>query len=208
LAFRIAVAIDQKFYAIAHDMKTLFYCSLYCLLLGLVGAEEKAFLGEPPDTYHPWAVHDRNRPQPPVVEPGNKLGDAPSDAVVLFDGSEASFANWRHVKADDDREVDWQVIDGALQPQKGAGYLETVEAFGDCQLHLEWTAPTDIQGDGQKRGNSGVFLMGMVEVQILDNYENPSYADGMAGAVYAVMPPAANALRAPGEWQSYDKYLF
>jgi hypothetical protein len=86
----------------------------------------------------------------------------------------------------------------------GAGYIASKEEFGDCQLHVEWLAPAEINGDGQGRGNSGVFLMGMVEVQVLDNYKNLTYADGTAGAVYGVMPPAANPLRGPGEWQSYE----
>lgn len=185
-------------------MKTLCIFSVFCFALGCSNAAEKAFFGEPPDVYNPWAVHDRNRPQPPVVEPGPEDGDPPSDAVVLFDGTDGSLSKWRHVKPDSKRRVDWQIVEGALQPRGGAGYLETVEHFGDCQLHLEWSAPTEIEGNSQGRGNSGVFFMGMVEVQILDNYQNPSYADGMAGAVYAVMPPAANALRPPGKWQSYD----
>lgn len=185
-------------------MKSVSKLALICLATTAVGASEKAFFGDPPDAYHPWAVHDRNRPQPPVVTPGAEWGQAPSDATVLFDGSEASFANWRHVKADDERKVDWRVVDGALQPQKGAGYLETLESFGDCQVHLEWAAPAETKGEGQGRGNSGVFLMGLVEVQILDNYQNPTYADGTAGAVYGLMPPAVNALRPPGEWQRYD----
>jgi hypothetical protein len=163
-----------------------------------------AFHGDPPDANHPWAVHDNNRPQPVRVEPAAVVGGAPSDAVVLFDGSEASLTNWTHVKPDGKRKGDWIVQDGALQCVPGAGYIASKEEFGDCQLHVEWAAPTEIKGAGQGRGNSGVFLMGQIEVQVLDNYNNPSYPDGSAGAVYGVMPPAANALRAPGQWQSYD----
>ncbi len=185
-------------------MKALCFVTLVFLMASSADAQERAFFGDPPDANNPWAIHDRNRPQPPVVNPGAEWGQAPSDATVLFDGSEASFANWTHVKADDKRKVDWRVVDGALQPQKGAGYLETLESFGDCQVHLEWAAPAEIRGEGQGRGNSGVFLMGLVEVQILDNYQNPTYADGTAGAVYGLTPPAVNALRPPEEWQSYD----
>jgi len=163
-----------------------------------------AFYGDPPDAHHPWAVHDENRPQPPRVESAAVLGGAPSDAVVLFDGTEASLGNWYHVSPDDKRKGDWIVKDGALQCVPGAGYIASKEEFGDCQLHVEWLAPAEINGDGQGRGNSGVFLMGMVEVQVLDNYKNLTYADGTAGAVYGVMPPAANPLRGPGEWQSYE----
>ena len=165
---------------------------------------QRAFFGDPPDAHNPWAVHDRNRPQPPVVEPGTQSGDPPSDATVLFDGSKKSLNNWRHKKPEDKRKADWLLADGALIPQKGAGALRTIAEFGDCQLHLEWAAPENPSGKGQGRGNSGVFLMGMVEVQILDNFENPTYADGTAGAVYAVMPPAVNALKPSGEWQGYD----
>jgi hypothetical protein len=163
-----------------------------------------SFYGDPPDTQHPWALHDDNRPQPIRVEPAVVVGGAPSDAVVLFDGSEASLANWFHIDPDDKRKGDWIVKEGALQCTPGAGYIASKEEFGDCQLHVEWLAPSEIKGNGQGRGNSGVFLMGTVEVQVLDNYNNPTYPDGTAGAVYGVMPPAANSLRGPGEWQSYD----
>ncbi|HEX5791538.1 MAG TPA: family 16 glycoside hydrolase, partial [Luteolibacter sp.] len=104
----------------------------------------------------------------------------------------------------DNRKTDWVVRDGVMESTKGAGYVATKQAFGDCQLHVEWAAPTKIEGEGQGRGNSGVFLMGVAEVQVLDNFNNPTYPDGTAGALYGVMPPMANALRGPGEWQSYD----
>jgi hypothetical protein len=180
---------------------------LWLPLAGLcVGANfsEARFYGDPPDAHHPWAVHDENRPQPPAVVPAERPGDPPSDATVLFEGTPESLANWVHEKPDDEREEDWTVQDGALIAAPGAGYLVTREAFGDCQLHIEWSAPTPVAGSGQGRGNSGVFLMGMVEVQVLDNYQNPTYPDGTAGAVYGVMPPAVKPLRPPGEWQSYD----
>ena len=167
---------------------------------------KSAFFGDPPDNHHPWAVHDHNRPSPPVVTPAAKIAQPPSDAIVLFDGTEASFHdNWRHDRPADEREQDWIVVEGALQSMRGAGKLSSIAELGDLQLHIEWRAPTKIVGKGQGRGNSGVFLMGgMVEVQVLDNYKNPSYADGTAGAVYGIMPPAVNALRPSGEWQSYD----
>jgi hypothetical protein len=162
------------------------------------------FFGQPPGENHPWAVHDWNRPQPPVVVPGERLGDPPSDAVVLFDGTEASLENWVHERPAEKREQDWFVVDGALQCMPRTGNLLSIEQFGDCQLHIEWLAPVEISGQGQGRGNSGVFFMGLVEVQVLDNYQNPTYADGMVGSVYGVRPPAVNALRPSGEWQSYD----
>lgn len=163
------------------------------------------FFGDPPGPNHPWAVHDSNRPQPPRVVPGEQYSDAPSDALVLFDGTAESLENWRHELPEEKRKRDWRLDEGTLLSQPGAGFLETIQEFGDCQLHIEWRAPTGTTHQkGQQRSNSGVFFMGRAEVQVLDNYENPTYADGTAGAVYGVMPPAVNALRPAGEWQSYD----
>ena len=149
-----------------------------------------------------------NRPQPPRVEPGTpgtqeEPGTPPSDAIVLFDGTSASLSNWQADKNPPEA-TQWVEKDGVLQCVPGSGMIRTKEEFGDCQLHVEWAAPTATDGDSQGRGNSGVFLMGEVEVQVLNNYENPTYADGFAGSVYGVNPPMANALRPPGEWQSYD----
>lgn len=173
---------------------------LFFLSASLASAQ---FYGDPPDDHHPWAVHDNNRPQPPQVTPGKAPGASPSDAIVLFDGTEASFkANWEHEKKN--RKADWQVIDGAVQCAKNAGTIRSKAQFADCQLHVEWAAPVKVQGNSQGRGNSGVFLMGSTEIQVLDNHNNPTYPDGFAGSVYGVMPPAANPLHAPGQWQSYD----
>ena len=104
---------------------------------------QRAFFGDPPDAHNPWAVHDRNRPAPPVVQPGDRAGAPPSDAIILFDGTQESFENWRHEKPEDERKASWIVKDGALIPQKGADYLMTTDVFGDCQLHLEWAAPEE-----------------------------------------------------------------
>lgn len=149
-----------------------------------------------------------NRPQPPLVTPGTpstqeKPGKPPSDAVILFDGTEASLAKWEADKITAEP-TKWVVKDGAMQCVPGSGYVRTIQQFGDCQLHVEWAAPAKPEGKSQGRGNSGIFLMGQVEVQVLDNFKNPTYADGFAGSVYGVNPPHANALRAPGEWQIYD----
>lgn len=152
-------------------------------------------------------VHETDvtkQPLPPVVTPGEPAGffAPPSDAVVLFDGSDKSFkANWTDTKGNPSR---WAVVDGALESVKKAGFIQTKEGFGSCQLHIEWAAPAKAAGDGQGRGNSGVFLMGAYEVQVLDSFENPTYADGQAGALYGRSKPLANACRKPGEWQSYD----
>ena len=166
--------------------------------------------GDVPDARHAWAVHDHNRPNP--VKISAEPGYAPSDATVLFDGTEESFRkNWTHKKPD--RKADWKVVNGAMESVKGAGYIETRDSFGDCQLHLEWASPVRVEGVGQGRGNSGVFLMGNYEIQVLDSFEtdpskdpnpNPNYADGQASAVYAENPPLVNASRKPGEWQTYD----
>lgn len=166
------------------------------------------FYGDPPDETHPWAIHDMNRPQPPRVEPGSfstqeQPGKPPSDAIMLFDGTEATLGKWEADK-NPAEPTKWIVKDGAMQCVPGAGYVRTKEQFGDCQLHVEWAAPAKVEGNSQGRGNSGIFLMGQTEVQVLDNYNNPTYADGFAGSVYGVNPPHANPLRAPGEWQVYD----
>lgn len=167
-----------------------------------------AFYGDAPDDHHPWAIHDRNRPQPRLITPGTAStadvpGKPPSDAVILFDGTEASLAKWES----DSKEggpTKWIVKDGAMECVPKSGYVKTREQLGDIQLHVEWAAPKNVQGDSQGRGNSGIFLMGLVEVQVLDNYNNPTYADGFATSVYGVNPPIVNALRAPGEYQVID----
>jgi hypothetical protein len=169
------------------------------------------FYGDAPDKNHPWAIHDQNRPQPKRVEPGTfssaaQPGKPPSDAIILFDGTAATLGLWESdakpgVTAEPTK---WIVRDGALECVPKSGYIRTKQEFGDCQLHIEWAAPIHVQGDSQGRGNSGVFLSGAVEVQVLDNYNNPTYADGFAASVYGTNPPLANALRAPGEFQVYD----
>ncbi|VAX42800.1 putative multi-domain protein [hydrothermal vent metagenome] len=149
-----------------------------------------------------WKVHDKDRPNPPVVDPGPAGAPAPvpSDAVVLFDGT--STAAWQH---GDGRDAEWIVKeDGSMQVKPGSGDLLTREHFGDCQLHIEWATPEVAIGKGQGRGNSGVFFFGMYEVQILDSYKNQTYADGQAAALYGQYPPAVNASRGPGEWQTFD----
>lgn len=163
-----------------------------------------AFYGDAPDDHHPWAVHDPNRPQPKVVTPGtfssvDQPGKPPSDAIVLFDGTD--FSKWESAK--DGSAPKWVLVDGAMEAAH-VGDVRTKEQFGDCQLHIEWAAPKVVEGDGQGRGNSGIFLMGLVEVQVLDSYHNITYADGHAASIYSVAPPMANALRPPGEFQVYD----
>jgi hypothetical protein len=176
-------------------------------LLTTAALAEGGFYGDPPDATHPWAIHDMNRPQPVRVEPGTFSsqevpGIPPSDAVVLFGGKAEDIEKW--ISDKNGEPTKWVVKDGVLQCVPGSGYIRTKEEFSDCQLHIEWSAPSKVEGTSQGRGNSGVFLMGQVEVQVLDNYNNPSYPDGMASSIYGINPPMANPLRAPGEWQSYD----
>jgi 2-keto-4-pentenoate hydratase/2-oxohepta-3-ene-1,7-dioic acid hydratase in catechol pathway len=150
-----------------------------------------------------FPMHSMTRPRPPVITPGpgGPPAPAPSDAIVLFDGR--SLANWR--TADSVKgPAKWKVENGYMEVVRGTGSIETAQGFGDAHLHVEWSAPNPPTGEGQNRGNSGVFLMGTYEVQVLDSYRNDTYPDGQAGAVYGQFPPLANAMRPPGEWQVYD----
>ncbi|MFM7110669.1 MAG: DUF1080 domain-containing protein [Planctomycetota bacterium] len=133
-----------------------------------------------------------NWPEPKVVTPGTHVG-APSDAIVLFDGKDLSA--WKNGDK-------WIVADGVATAAKTG--ISTKESFGDCQLHIEWATPGKVEGKGQGRGNSGVYFMGRYELQVLDSFENPTYFDGQAGAIYKQFPPLVNASRKPGEWQAYD----
>ena len=148
-----------------------------------------------------WKAHDLQRPAPPVVTPGesNLPLKAPSDAIILFDGKDLS--NWR---SKDGGKAKWKVVDGVMESVPKSGYVFSKQKFGDCQLHVEWASPAKVKGKSQQRGNSGVFLMEKFEVQVLDCYNNPTYADGNAGSIYGQYPPLVNASRKPGEWQSYD----
>ena len=153
----------------------------------------------------PWHVHDPARPHPPVVTPGATLGAPPSDAVVLFEGRDLS--KWAHhgTGADRDQLLDpkWPVRTGYFESGR-SGSLYTRDSFGDVQLHIEWASPSEVMGNSQGRGNSGIFLMGLYEIQVLDSYDNKTYADGQAAAIYGQWPPLANAARKSGEWQAYD----
>ncbi len=148
----------------------------------------------------PWHVHDPARPRPQVVTPSATPGGAPSDAIVLFDGKDLS--HW--VSAKDGSPAKWKVENGYFEVTKGTGQIATREKFGDVQLHIEWASPAVVSGNSQGRGNSGVFLQGRYEIQVLDSFDNPTYADGQAGAIYGQWPPLVNAARKPGEWQAYD----
>ena len=146
-----------------------------------------------------WDVHDLSRPRPAVVTPANQAHGAPSDAIVLFDGEDLS--QWESVGG---RPAQWKVKSNYFETVPETGAISTKQAFGDCQLHIEWATPVKVEGKSQERGNSGVFLMGKYELQVLDSYENDTYPDGQAGAIYGQKPPMVNASRGPGQWQSYD----
>jgi hypothetical protein len=148
-----------------------------------------------------WRQHDIRRPKPPVVEPaeGTIAPKPPKDAVVLFDGSDLDA--W---KSPQGGPATWKVADGYMETVPGSGPIATKGTFGDIQLHVEWAAPDPPHGVGQDRGNSGIYLMGQFEIQVLDSYKADTYADGQAGAIYGQYPPLFNASRPPGQWQMYD----
>jgi len=155
-----------------------------------------------------WKVHDIARSRPAVVAPGAKPGDPPADAVVLFNGRDLS--QWQHVGRGAGKgkttPAKWKVENGYVECVGKTGDLVSKEKFGDAQFHIEWSAPAVIDGDSQWRGNSGVLIMGRYEIQVLDAWENPTYADGQAGAIYGWWPPLVNPCRKPGEWNVYDLF--
>lgn len=156
-----------------------------------------------------WCVHDIERPQPEVVTPAEQIGQPPSDAIILFDGTDLS--SWVGTRQDNPKkkkynpkaEALWKVENGYMECTP-TGSIRTRQKFGDCQFHIEWQTANPRQGDSQNAGNSGVFMQSRYETQVLDNYENRTYADGMAGCVYGQQPPLVNACKKPGEWQVYD----
>jgi hypothetical protein len=149
-----------------------------------------------------WHVHDMKRPMAPVVASGSTFSHgapAPSDAIVLFDGTDLS--KW---EGDKGKPAGWTLHEDYMEVKPKTGYIHTKEKFGDFQLHLEFAEPSVVKGKSQGRGNSGVFLQGLYEVQVLDSYDNPTYADGQCGGIYGQTPPMANSCKKPGQWQTYD----
>jgi hypothetical protein len=151
-----------------------------------------------------WRIHDGKRPAPVVVTPGafptaTTPGKPPSDATVLV-GAGSDLSSW--IMQDGGGPATWPMKAGVLE--SGKGYIRTKQEFSDFQLHVEWAAPQVVKGNGQGRGNSGVYLLGKFEVQVLDSFQNPTYPDGQAAALYGQYPPLVNASRPPGEWQAYD----
>lgn len=183
-----------------HRLTSTFFNSIVVYALAIAPAA--TVLAKPDPN---WLDHDRDRPAPPVVEAGasstqEQAGKPPSDATVLFDGKDLS--QWVAMNGSPTK---WIMKDGYMECVKGSGYVRTLQNFGDCQLHVEWTAPVPPHGEGQGRGNSGVFFgLDRYEIQVLDSFENKTYADGSAGAVYGQYPPLVNVTRPPGQWQTYD----
>jgi hypothetical protein len=167
----------------------------YVILLAFLTLFMQGFAGsqaeQDPAATEAW------EPVPKLVTPGNER-KPPSDAVVLFDGTDLSA--WER---EDSGVAEWRVENGAMTVN-GTGNIQTKESFGDVQLHLEWRTPSQAEGEGQERGNSGVFLQKRYEVQVLDSYDNRTYSNGQAGSLYKQYIPQVNASKGPGEWQTYD----
>ncbi len=154
----------------------------------------------------PWRVHDLNRPRPRIVSVpvATEPQTAPSDAIILFDGTDLSHWRTPGEAPGDLMPAGWKIVDGCLEVVPNSGSIQTVDTFGDCQLHLEWSAPDPPQGSSQERGNSGVIIMGKYEIQVLDSYRNVTYADGQASAIYGQYPPMVDVTRPPTDWNVYD----
>ena len=142
-------------------------------------------------------------PEVPMVQPAAKIGDPPADAIILFDGTDIN-KEWEESSRGGVRAATWVIKDGAMVSVQGSGSLKTKRVFSDFQLHVEWKTPSEITGSSQGRGNSGVYLQDLYELQILDSWYNRTYRNGQAGAFYKQYAPLVNASRKPGEWQSYD----
>src|SRR6266478_6605900 len=187
------------------NLRKTFTVSLSPYVIALIAVQiaGRHFCFSQPDPN--WLDHDRARPQPGAVTPTtpstqDQAGKPPSDATILFDGKDVS--QWVSL---DGSPTKWISRDGYMECVKGSGYVRTLQNFGDCQLHLEWATPSPAHGEGQGRGNSGVFLgLDRYELQVLDSFENKTYADGSAGAIYGQYPPLVNASLPPGQWQIYD----
>jgi hypothetical protein len=170
-------------------------------LAAILSTAGLALAQSPPAAEKAWPRHSMERPRPPVVEPkyDGKPVAAPAGATVLFDGT--SLDSWKSK----DQPAKWRLADGFMEVVAGTGPLKCgIPLKGDGHLHIEWATPAEVKGEGQGRGNSGVFISGFPEVQVLDSYQNDTYPDGQAASLYGKLPPLANACRKPGEWQSYD----
>lgn len=177
-------------------MKKLFQASLtmIALMASMPLFAQQKDIKLPPEATEFW------EPVPRKVTAAAQMGQAPSDAIVIFDGKNLD----NFVSSKDGSVPQWKVENGAFTVTPRTGAIKTKQGFGDMQLHIEWSAPTVIKGEGQGRGNSGIFLMSLYELQVLDSYESRTYSNGQAGSIYKQHPPLVNAMKAPGEWNSYD----
>ena len=171
------------------------------------GDDRRGYTDTPQIPGQKWKVHDAERPRPPKVKPGEPLlhEAPPADAVVLFNGKDLS--QWVAVTRQGTTEPKWKVENGYLEIVPRTGRLTTKEKFGDCQLHVEFMIPVTATGAGQGKGNSGVEIMGRYEIQVLESFENVTYADGQAASIYGQYPPLVNASRPPGEWNVFDIFF-
>jgi Domain of Unknown Function (DUF1080) len=176
--------------------------TVLCFFAGalVASAQGEGYTDTPIIRGQKWRVHDKERPNPKEVKPGATFSHGappPEDATVLFDGTD--FSAW---EKDGGGAPSWKVENGYVEAAKGS--VHTKQEFGDFQLHIEWASPNPPRGHGQDRGNSGVFLQGRYEVQVLDSYQAKTYADGQAGGLYGQWPPLVNPIKPPGEWNTYD----
>jgi hypothetical protein len=170
---------------------------IFCLVTGVIALSVTVIAQKKED--EDAKLTEIWRPEPRIITPGKTSTDAPSDAIVLFDGKDLS--QWQGEKTGDAK---WQVKNGYMQVIPKSEGIKTRQSFGDCQLHVEWRTPDTVKGSSQGRGNSGIFLMGLYELQVLDSYNNRTYSNGQAGSIYKQHIPLVNACRPPGEWQTYD----
>ena len=172
-------------------MKKLLLLHVFLFLIaGLIQINAQGKIN--PESTEVW------EPVPPIITPGDN-GNAPSDAIVLFNGKDLS--QWL---SKDGKDAKWKVENGILTVAPGTGAIVSKKGFGDCQLHIEFREPEKVVGDGQGRGNSGIFMQGRYEIQVLDCYNNVTYSNGQTGSMYKQSIPLVNACKKPGEWQSYD----
>lgn len=181
--------------------KLLLVNSLLMMGLALMAQQQpQAQRPVDPNRMTPQMTGEMMDPEVRIIESADKPGNPPSDAIILFDGTDVN-KEWEDAQG---KPTKWIVKDGELVCVKGSGVIQTKRKFNDFQLHIEWKAPSDVQGSGQGRGNSGVYLQGLYEVQVLDSYNNRTYRQGQAGALYKQHAPLVNASKKPGEWQTYD----
>lgn len=179
-------------------MKSVFLCSMILIPTISVSAQQDQKLPGPAPMKP--EMTEFYEPEVQIIQPGELPGMAPSDAIILFDGTDVN----REWVDSDGKPTKWVVKDGALVCVKGSGIIQTKRKFNDFQLHIEWKTPSEVVGEGQGRGNSGVYLQGLYEVQVLDSYNNRTYRQGQAGSIYKQYAPLVNVCRKPGEWQTYD----